>query len=383
MRTAGTRLASLVLTVAIGAVLVTDAAVVGLRQGDRHEHETVSVDAPGVKGRPLEKALPELVAFVEQSRGLKFLRPPKVELLADDKFEAKLNEGDTSAPEEEAAFVGLFRALGLVTGDIDLKAVAEDTTSNIVGFYDPQTKVLYARGAEPTPYVKSVLVHELTHALDDQHFGLDRPELYDDDEAAPAFDALIEGSAMVVEERWYDSRPRVEQEAIDAEEGGAGGDPDVFTELFAFPYQVGPRLVHALLDAGGQARLDEAFRHPPVSTEQAIHPERFLAGEAVKSVASPAADGEIIDEGTLGELGLVLLFDSVTSRTVALKAAAGWGGDHYVAWTSRGKTCVRFTVVMDTAQDTTELVSALRSWTANNPSATVRGSGPLTVTNCA
>lgn len=388
MTTAGTRLGTILLTVAIGGVLITDAAVVGVRQRDRNGAGTVTVSAPAGGGEKvekaqtaLEKALPELISFVEQSRGLKFVRPPKVELLPDDKFEARLHEGGESDPEEEAAFLGLFRALGLVTGDVDLEAVADDTISNIVGAYDPDTKVLYARGGEPTPYVKDVLVHELTHALDDQHFNLDRPDL--DDEASPAFDALVEGSAMTVEKRWHDSRPAQEQQAIDAEEGEGVADPDVFMELFAFPYQVGPRLVQALLDGGGQARLDEAFRHPPVSTEQAIHPDRFLSADAVKAVTPPAADGPIVDEGTLGELGLVLLLDSATSRSVALKAAAGWGGDHYVAWTSGTKTCVRFSVVMDTAQDTTELVSALRTWTANNPSATVRGTGPVVVTNCA
>jgi len=177
-----------------------------------------------------------------------------------------------------------------------------------------------------------------------------------------------------------------EQAAIDAEDSAGpepSGEPDVFTQFFAFPYQVGPRLVQALLDAGGQARLDEAFRRPPVSTEQAIHPDRFLRGDAIKDVALPAADGAVIDEGTLGEMGLVMLVDSATSRSVALKAGEGWGGDHYVAWASGAKTCVRFNVVMDTAQDTTELLSGLRNWAANNPGATVRGTGPVAVTNCA
>ncbi len=382
MRTAGARLGTIMLTVAIGGVLITDAAVVGVRQRGGSNQKTVSVKAPAKAGTALEEALPELVAFVEQSRGLKFTKPPKVELLTDDKFEARLREGEESDPAAEAAFLGVFRALGLVTGEVDLGAVSDNAASDIVGFYDPGAKVLYARGTAPTPYVKSVLVHELTHALDDQHFGLDRPNL--DDEASPAFDALVEGSAMTVEKRWHDSRPPDEQEAIDAEEGsGPDTEPDVFMQLLAFPYQVGPRLVQALLAAGGQARLDEAFRTPPVSTEQAIHADRFLSGDAVKPLPLPAADGPVVDEGTLGEMGLVLLLDSALDRSVALKAAAGWGGDHYVAWTSGTKTCVRFSVVMDTAQDLSELASALRSWSASHAGSTVRGTTPVVVTNCA
>src|SRR5436190_12217929 len=96
MTTAGTRLGTLLLTVAIGGVLITDAAVVGVRQRDRGSHSTVNVTAPkdGPKPTGLEAALPELVAFVEQSRGLKFKRPPKVELLTNEKFEARLRKGD-------------------------------------------------------------------------------------------------------------------------------------------------------------------------------------------------------------------------------------------------------------------------------------------------
>src|SRR5438270_807934 len=117
--------------------------------------------------------------------------------------------------------------------------------------------VVLAGGVAPTPYVKFVLVHELTHALDDQHFGLDRPTLGDDESAA--FDALVEGSAVAVERRWLDSRPPAERDAISAEDAdtgpvqgsvgpGSGADTDVFTALFDFPYVVGPQFVQALVD---------------------------------------------------------------------------------------------------------------------------------------
>jgi hypothetical protein len=273
-----------ILGVLIVAVLAGDAAVVLSRQDDDAGRPSTAVtgdgdEAPATpEAKALEAALPELEAFVEQSRGLRFTSRPKVELLDDDEFEALLLETDEEAEAEaevdEKAIVGLLRALGLIQGDIDLDEVGEQQVADVVGFYDDHTKRLYARGVGPTPYVKQVLVHELTHALEDQRFGLRRDEL--DDEASAAFTALVEGSATLVERRWFESRPAEEQEAIEAEEeagGFGGGDvPAVFVRLMSFPYAVGPDFVDAVLAAGGQPRLDAAFAAPPSAAGRALAP---------------------------------------------------------------------------------------------------------------
>ncbi|MGH9280317.1 MAG: hypothetical protein ACRD12_19735, partial [Acidimicrobiales bacterium] len=264
------------LAVTIGVLLLADLAVVAARVGPSGSEVD---DDP----RPLEAVLPELITFVEQARGLRFRTPPDVRLLADDEFDAQLTEGDPTDADEQAAddaaYLGLLRALGLIEGGVDLDQLAADTVASIVGFYDTDSKVLYARGASATPYVKEVLVHELTHALDDQHFGIEGADLVDD--VAAAFDALVEGSATAVEDRWFDARPAAEQDEITREDGvGTVRGDDVFTALFGFPYVAGPAFVESLLDAGGTARLDDAFRRPPRSTEQILHPDRYLAGDA-------------------------------------------------------------------------------------------------------
>lgn len=344
----------------------------------------------------LERDLPMLIAFVERTRGLRFVTRPKVELLGDHQFDRVYNGGDQgSSPEQradDAAYAGLLRALGLVQGDVDFDSVDQEETQDIVGFYDSDTKVLYVRGKRPIAYVEDVVVHELTHALDDQHFGIDHEP--SDDDGASAYDALIEGSAMVVEDQWYDSRSRHDQDVIDAEDNGSSptqgasgearsGPPDVFGALDDFPYDAGPDFVRALLDSGGQARLDHAFAQPPSTTEQVLHPDRYLAGEGAMAVAAPAADGSVVDDGSLGELMLQLVVGESVDHDRAAAAAAGWGGDHYVTWTAGRRTCVRLNVVMDTDRDTDELVVALRSWTADHAGATVTGTDPVVVTNCA
>jgi hypothetical protein len=343
----------------------------------------------------LAPVVPQLEAFVEQARGLKFKEAVPVDLLSKNEFTAKLREGDDSgdgnggAGDDQAAFAGFLRALGLVHGAVDLNAASDAIQEDgIVGFYDPKEKRLYVRGVEPTPFVRQVLVHELTHALDDQHFGLDRPALDEsDDESSESFRALVEGSAVTVEQKYVESLAEAEQEQAAAEEDAAGGSssddiPEVVGRLLSYPYVVGPRLVDALVKAGGEARLEQALVDPPVTSEQTLHPDKFLAGEGVLPVDRPAAEGKVVDRGVLGEVVLLLMLEEVLPTPVARKAAAGWGGDKYVAWMSGGRTCLKWAIAMDTPTDSAELASGLRTWEDKNPGASVQVGDNIVVTNC-
>jgi len=368
------------------ALLVANGAVVARRVGDSPEATATAPDE-------LKPVLGELEAFVQQARGLQFKRPPKVQLLPDSTFEGLLldsgSSNSDSSSTDSQALLGALKALGVVDDKVDLGDVAKKQVGDIVGFYDSRKKALYVRGTAPNAYAREVLVHELTHALDDQHFGLDRSDLASSPgDGAPAFQALVEGDALRIEQKWYESRSQVERDAIDAiDNTGAssvGNDPkpDVFTRLMAFPYAVGLPFVEAVVAAGGQARLDAAFRHPPVSTEQVLHPDRFLAGEGRRKVALPAADGKVVDGGSLGELGLLLVTGATNSRSDSLRASEGWAGDRYRAWTKDSRTCIRWDIEMDTDTDTAEAVTALQAWAAGQPGATVTRPGPIRVDNC-
>jgi hypothetical protein len=337
----------------------------------------------------------ELQAFVESARGLRFLRPVDVAVLGDDAFRRFLSSGaPTEQPDVEVAN-GVLRALGLLTGD-DPGATGELDADTVAGFYDIETKELVVRrpsgsgsgvgGSPLTPFVRQVLVHELTHALDDQHFDLD-PDFVDD-EAAIAFEALVEGDAGVVESRYLASLPEAERQAAAAEEestfGGAGRRvPDIVAELGAFPYRDGPRLVAALLAAGGPGRLDAAFRFPPVSSAEVLHPERFLDGPGRAGVPRVTAEGRVVDDGVLGELILRLVLAGSVPRDRAAKAAAGWAGDRYVAWSAGGRTCLRATVVMDDAAEAAELAAGLHQWAGATVDPVPTRLAAVTFTRCA
>ncbi len=102
----------------------------------------------------------------------------------------------------------------------------------MLGFYDPESGELVVRGTEPSLFLQSVIVHELTHALDDQHFELDRPEVEENDEHSFGFTALVEGNARTVENLWKDQLTDEEAAQLSSEElafsmgvdpGGDGG----------------------------------------------------------------------------------------------------------------------------------------------------------------
>lgn len=355
------------------------------------EERTVSTTAPATVPSSVDEVVAELRAFVAQERGLAFKQPVQTTLLDDAAFRARLHdrEREESDREEIRRTAKVLRALGLLTDDVDLEAAIDMLAGDaVLGFYDYEEDELVVRGAEITPGVRSTLVHELTHALQDQHFELDRPDLEErDDEADTAFVGLVEGDAVRVEEAYRATLSGREREQAEAENEGGASEvadlPPVLLKSVAFPYLAGPPFVDALRRAGGRARVDEAFRHPPVTSEHLLHPERFLRGEAVPSVDEPPAEGEVFDRGVVGEFGLLLILENTPRGQALVRAAAGWGGDRYVAWEADGEVCVRATVRMDTPADTLELRWSLDRWAAERDDVTVDGAGPVTFTSCA
>jgi hypothetical protein len=350
-----------------------------------------SPSAPDPRGQ-LEALIPQLQQFVEQARGLAFKAPVKVTFLADADFRARLallRERSQADRDEVETAEGVLRALGLLEGDVDLAKAADSLLgAAVAGLYDAEADELVVRGDEPSAQVRATLVHELTHALQDQHFQLHRPGIDErDDEAGQAFTALAEGDAVRIEQLYLESLPLAEQKRVEAEEQAAaaaiGRDvPRVLLEVLAFPYLAGPLFVAALMRQGGPSRVDAAFSSPPTTSEHLLHPETFLAGDGGRPVATPPADGTVIDEGVGGEFGLLLMLSRGLAEWEARDAADGWGGDRYVAWRKGPRTCVRAALVMDSTEASARLAAALRRWADRHGNATVSGSDPVTLTAC-
>ncbi len=369
--------------------------------------------APLDDARPLEEVLPGLISFVEETRGHRFRTEPVVEPLDEDAFLARFRAA-TEGSEAEVRDAGVaLRALGILEPDSDPVAIQDDLgEQGVLGFYDPETEELVVRGAEVTPYVEIIIVHELTHALDDQYFDLRRADVLAEqpDESGFGFLSLTEGTARWVqvayeEQLGPDELLSAQIEALTSQLGGAT-DPQSATLPIPFgvaiqlPYGNGAELVDALVDGGGTAAVDAAFRAPPVTSEQVLDPDRFAAGEAPVEVAAPAADGAVVDEGAIGAVDLRVL-EVVTDPTlvaslvdqsapvspsVAVDPLAGFGGGRYVAWEEGGQACIRFTVVGDTIGGASAIADIVEGWSAEVGGVdlvpTDGGAGGLIATRC-
>jgi hypothetical protein len=341
----------------------------------------------------LPTAVRDIEAFVERERGLTFKTAVDVQLVTDDQIVQMLDQQLVKDRPSVLEQQEVLRALGLIPPTFDLTAAQKDLLENtVLGFYDPETKKLVVRGTQVTPLVRDTLAHELTHALDDQWFDLNRPQLDNaDDETGFGFDALTEGDAHRVEAAYLSSLSPGEQAEVKQEELAlVAAHPELLTvppvlqDIVQEPYIDGEALVQAILDAGSRERLDAAFQQPPTTSEQVIDPAKFLDGEQAVPVAVPAADGTVLNKGVLGAFMFEeTLLGSMRTSDVDT-AVAGWGGDQYVTWLdASGNTCLRDTFVGDTPDDTQKLADALNQWAPDVRATVIAPAGqPGTFTVC-
>jgi hypothetical protein len=341
--------------------------------------------------------------IAEKQRGLLFLHPVKVRFLPPAAFEKTVTADDTSLDKEARAeldqFTGLMRALGLVTGKVDLFGAVNDVSgAGTLAYYSFEDKRITIRGNAVTPAVRSTLVHELTHVLQDQHFDIgDRLTRLRKAEAkgtsttaASVFDGLIEGDASRVQTRYRASLSARQQKALDA---GRKSDstqvskrlthvPEVIITMMTSPYTLGEALVQTVADREGNFAVDELFRHPPKHEDALLDPSRVLAHRRrATEVAAPT-----LPRGTKsfesGELGAVTWYLMLAERIPlkdALAAVDGWAGDSHVAFRRGGRSCVDLRYAGRSAGDTTRMLSALQVWASASPGsgAKVRREGRL------
>jgi hypothetical protein len=341
----------------------------------------------------IEAAVDEISDFVAEERGVPFREPVTVELEGEGDFQARLLEDFDDDAEDLRHTEVFLEGLGLLDPEVDLvDAMRELLGGGVVGFYDAETDELVVRGAALTPYVRTTIAHELTHALDDQHHDLDRPEYDDaDDEISFGFSALVEGNARRIESAYRASLTDDEARQADEEEQALGATMDlgavplILIDIIGAPYTLGEPFVGEVLASGGEQALDAAFAEPPRTSEQVLDPARFLAGEPAVDVAPPEVAGEAVDEGVVGELMVMLILAEDLGMDVAREAATGWGGDWGVAWRDGDRSCVSASLVGDDLGETEEMRVAFDRWASDQDDARVvpsDGPGPFTVESC-
>ncbi|MBM3673739.1 MAG: hypothetical protein FJW88_02120 [Actinobacteria bacterium] len=291
---------------------------------------------------PRIEAIAEEVADL---RGLEFEEPVEALFLGDKAFRKRVTSEEddlTKSDKFDLRFSEAeLRALGLVGGDIDLFAtVNEEVGSGVVAYYNPDNGRIVIRGKRLDPFTKVSVAHELTHALQDQHFDLAAldEQAADSSGATEAVTALVEGDATRIELEYLDTLDDDEQDRYWEQAETFGTDPDepVLDEpvdassalagaTFDAPYALGPSMVSILEVDGGNRRVDRAFRHPPTTQRQILDPLTVLdrAPEAtVRPPRRPEGTKAAWPDDLPHDLGALDVFFLLASRLPALDALA-------------------------------------------------------------
>jgi hypothetical protein len=336
---------------------------------------------PPPPGRPPEGGTPPAIAQVEdevvQERGLDFLKDVPVEPVTSTQManEVRTDFRENFPVEQYERRSLAWATLGVIPVGTSLHDELEAfLTGEVLGFYVLETGRLVFEGSqELSPTAHVTLAHELTHAVDDQHFHLEKVDALSktcDDEGQMAALGAMEGSAQFTSfevARDFLTQDQLLQVAQDA---AAAPLPDVapfVMRMELWPYQAGYAFIAALDASGGTDAVNAALEHFPVSTEQVIHPEKFPDDTPtpvdVPDLGPRLGDGWTdLDVSDVGEAFLDLMLGLRLDSTRSDAAAAGWDGGIYRAWSNGGRVAVAMQTAWDTAGDANAFAIAMTDW---------------------
>jgi hypothetical protein len=346
----------------------------------------VDTSAAPAESNPTPPAIAEVERQVEAARGLEFERRVNVEPITPQEIDRRLARYfDDYYPRKPYARRTLaWRTIGAIPPGIGiLEALRRYQQGQVLGFYNSQNEELVYTGDEELSRIEQfILAHELTHAIDDQHFDLDRlDELSNacDDERFLAALGVVEGSANHFATEVIVRFPISEIGEIPG--GGAQGVPPIITQIQAYPYTSGQAFVDHLADEGGVPAVNAALWRFPTTTEQVLHPERFGQDDPtevdVPDFAPTFGEGwRDLDVMIAGELWLRVLLDIELSELESASGADGWDGGIYRAWTDGEEAAVILATTWDAPIEAAEFRGALTEWIGDRRDRTfVEGQG--------
>ena len=265
-----------------------------------------------------------------------------------------------------------LRALGLLTADQDIAALTEQLyTAQVLGFYDFDAKrMVVVSDAGLTPAAEITYAHEYTHAMQDAAFDTSaiQKEVAGKRDQELALLGLEEGDATTSMVIWAIGHLSAGELAgiTEAPVPDMSGIPDWMVRLLEFPYLSGAEFVGRLYASGGWDAVDAAYQDLPASTEQILHPDAYIAGQAPLAVdpidlwSAVGADWGHASDTTLGEEWMAVWLEGIgVTQATAEMAAAGWGGDHLtVATNPDGSWALGWRIAWDAPIEATEFETA-------------------------
>ncbi len=238
---------------------------------------------------------------------------------------------------------------GLLPKDYPLEqTMIKILTEQIAGLYDPDSQEFFIADWNDPADERMVMSHELTHALQDQHFHIDKwtDAAKPNDDAELARDAVIEGSALAAMLDYVlrgkgsirdlgDLDPSLLMGEIDSSPELAKA-PKVLQDELLFPYLAGTRFTQRVLkSSNGWPDFHKVFEKPPVSTQQIMHPDLYLQGVVPPKISLPettaviSTDWKKLDENGMGEFGLLEIYKQFLDKDKAARLAEAWASDRY------------------------------------------------------
>jgi hypothetical protein len=315
--------------------------------------ETISQPTP-LKLSPAENEwLDTLQVQTASLRGLNFRQPLERSLLTPDTLQKQVSEAflKEEMPAQILRSAQLLTSLGLLEPDFDLAGLYKTLASSPIShYYSPQDKKMYITiGSALDGPQRLAYVREVSYGLLDQHFALQNklfsPEsCFQNTDRCLAQKALLEGDAARIAQAWFftystpQDQKQIEAYAKSGPEVNSASVPAFIQAERRFPSHQGQVFIQALLKRGGNSLVDDAFKNPPVSTEQILHPEKYPDEQPLfvelPDLSNTLGSGwKLTQQNSLGEwmVGQVLSAGQVQAGRLPpeeeRQAAAGWAGD--------------------------------------------------------
>ena len=320
---------------------------------------------------PYGKQVAEAIPKIETAVGLKFKTPPKVETRSRAQVRAFVAQEflDPEAQKDLAGVEASYKRFGMIPDTLNLQKFMVDLLEEqIVGYYDPKTKVLYVVDGSPREAVDITVTHELVHALQDQYISLDSIQnIHGQNDRSSAAQAIFEGQAVYEQIAaslggtnvainlpggWDRIRDMIRENQSSMPIFAAA--PLVIQETLIFPYLSGAEFVRNFKDRRAGQNLYEDI---PVSTEQILHPIAYFSRRDAPTVVQlgDLVSGTKVYENTLGEFETRLfIFQHLADQNEAVRAATGWDGDRYVLFNTVGGQGLAWVTIWDSAVEAGE-----------------------------
>lgn len=332
-----------------------------------------------------KKVHADLEKWAADERKLSFKSPVVYQQMTREALREYIHSkiGEQYSAEEFRCYELGLKRIGLLPFDLDLmKSLSDLLTEQIAAFYDPESHKLYTfkESGVDSNLDRMVLAHELIHALQDQNYDLNHLNLHEkeNDDQTLAASSVLEGDATFHMVDYLKSEYQATQVVSDLKFLGSQDHqklekaPVYLRESLLFPYESGLNFIQALSAAGGIEKINLLYTDPPKSSEQILHPAKYLA--SVRDDPKPVILNLKLPEGwkktqenVMGEFGVRVLFEknppSDSSRALANRVGEGWGGDRYVMYDGpKGQWILVWKTVWDSEKDAREFFDALEEY---------------------